>query len=70
MNSDLRPDDDRQNVSITTTPPINSKSDVRQPILEIRQHDRKKMPTKLKVMMTDKVNMIVEKEKETFHPLI
>ena len=43
-------------------PPINSKSDVRQPILEIRQQDRKEIPKKLKVMMTNKVIMTAEKK--------
>ena len=59
-----------QNISTTTTPPINSKSDVRRPIPETRQHDRKKITKKLKVMMTDKVIMTAKKEKEMFRPLI
>ena len=59
-----------QNISTTTTPPINSKSDVRPPISETRQHDRTKITKTLKVMMTDKVIMTAKKEKEMFRPLI
>ena len=49
----LNSDDDRQDISTMATPPINSKLDARQPIPKTRQHDRKKIWKKLKVMMTD-----------------
>ena len=70
MNSDLSTDDDRQDVSTTTTPPINSKSKFNQPIIETRQHDKKKIPKKLEVIMIDKVIMTTTKEDERFLPLI
>ena len=61
MNSDLSLDDDRQDVSATVTSPINSKSDVRRPISETRQHDRRKIRKKLKIMMKCIVIMIAGK---------
>ena len=48
VNSNLISNGDRQDVSATVMPPINSKSDVRRPILDIRQHDRRKIQKKLK----------------------
>ena len=51
-------------------PQINSKSEVRRPILETRQYNRKEIQKKLKVMMTDKVIMIAKKEDKKFHSLI
>ena len=68
MNSNLGPDDDRQDVSIMTT--LNSKLDVRRLIPETRQHDRKDIQKKLKVMMTDKVIMTAKKEDKRFCSLI
>ena len=53
-----------------TMPPINSKLDIRQPIPETRQHDRKKILKRLKVMMTNKVIMIAKNKDERFHLLI
>ena len=66
MNSNVRSDDDRPYIFTTTMPLINSKSDVRRLIPETRQHNRKKIPKKLKVMMIDKVIMTAENEEERF----
>ena len=64
MNSDLSSDDDRQDVSTTVIPPINSKLDVKRPILETKQHDRKTIRKKLKVIMTGRVIMTTEKGRQ------
>ena len=64
MNNNLISDDDRQDVSATATPLINSKSDVRQLIPKTRQHDRKKIRKKLEVMMTSRVIMTTEKGRQ------
>ena len=51
------------------TPPINSKKlEVRRPILETRQHYKKKIPRKLKVMMTEKVIMIAKNGRQKVSP--
>ena len=63
VNNNLNSDDDRQDVSTTTMPPINSKSDVRRPILNIRQHDRKEIQKKVKVMITDNFIMTAKKRR-------
>ena len=70
MNSNLSSDDDRQDVSIMTMQPINSKSDARRPISKTIQHNRKKIWKKLKVMMTDKVIITAKKEDKRFRSLI
>ena len=70
MNGDLSLDVDRQYVFTTATPLVNSKLDFRWPIPEIRQHDRKKILKKLKVIMIDKVIMTAEKENERLGPFI
>ena len=64
MHSNLNSDDDRQDVSATAIPPINSKSDVKQSISKTRQHDRKKIRKKLEVVMTGRVVMTVEKGRQ------
>ena len=64
MNSDLNSDDDRQDVSTMATLPINSNSDIKRPIPKTRQHDRKEIRKKLKVMMTDKVFITTEKGRQ------
>ena len=64
MNSDLSLDDDRQDVSTTATPPINSRLDVRRHISKTKKHDIKKIQKKLKVMMTGRVIMTTEKGRQ------
>ena len=65
MNSDLSSDDEyRQDVFTTAMPLINSKSDVMRLILKIRQHDRKEIRKKPKIMMTDKVIVTAEKRRK------
>ena len=46
------------------TLPINSKLDVRKPIPKTRQHGKKEIWKKLKVIMTNKVIMIAEKGRQ------
>ena len=70
MNSDLSSDDNRQDVSTMATPPINSKLDIRWPVPETRQHDKKEMQKKLKVMTIDKVIMTAQTKDERLHPFI
>ena len=64
VNNDLNSDDDKQDVSATAMPLINSKSDIRWPISETRQHGRKKIQKKLKLMMTGRVIMTAEKGRQ------